>query len=123
MFEQFISSFAGGEVSEEIFGQYPSDLYKNALQRCENFFSLLTGPAQYRGGFSFVHPTRQNLVARQERFKFNDQQVYILEFTNGKLRIYEDAGLTLSTTAKAITGATQANPGVLTVVGHGYSTG
>lgn len=122
MFEQFLSNFSGGEVSEDIYGRFDSELYKNALKRCENFISLIQGPAQYRGGFSYVHSTRLQQGARLERFRFNDEQTYILEFTTGKLRIYEDAGLTLSTTVRTITGATQASPGVITSVAHGYST-
>ena len=121
MFEQFLSNFSGGEVSEEIFGRFDSELYKNALMRCQNFLSLTQGPAQYRAGLTFVHPTRLQQVARQERFKFNDEQVYILEFTNAKLRIYEDAGLTLITTAKVISGFTPAT-GVVDCTGHSYAT-
>jgi hypothetical protein len=122
MFEHYISNFSGGEVSEEIYGRFDSDLYKNSLRRCENFFSLIQGPAQYRAGFSFTHPTRLQQVARIERFKYNDEQTYILEFTTGKLRIYEDASVTINSSSKTITGATAASPGVITCVGHGFST-
>ena len=122
MFEQYISNFSGGEVSEELFGRYESELYKNALQRCENFISLIQGPLQYRGGFSYVHPTRLQQVARTERFKYNDEQVYILEFTNGKLRIYEDAAVTINSSSKTITGISQASAGVVTCSSHGFST-
>jgi hypothetical protein len=122
MFEQFLSNFSGGEVSEDIYGRYESELYKNSLKRCENFISLIQGPVEYRGGTSYVHATRLQQEARQERFRFNDEQTYILEFTTGKLRIYEDAGLTLVTSSQTITGITNANPGVITSVGHGYAT-
>ena len=123
MFEQYLSNFSGGEVSEEIFGRFDSELYKNALRRCENFFSLTQGPAQYRGGSTYVHATDTNQVARIERFQYNDEQVYILEFTNTTLRIYEDAALTTKSTSKDITGASAADPCVITCVGHGFTTG
>jgi len=123
MFEQFISNFAGGEVSEEVFGRYDSEIYKNALLRCENFFSLTQGAAVFRGGTTYNHPTRQNLTSRIEKFRYTDAQVYVLEFSNLKLRIYEDDSVTLNTTSKAITGATAADPCVITAVGHGYSDG
>lgn len=122
MIEQFLSNFSGGEVSEEIFGRFDSELYRNALGRCENFFSLIQGPAQYRGGFSYVHPTRLQQVARTERFKYNDEQTYILEFSNAKLRIYEDAAVTVNSTSKNITGASKADPCEITCVGHSFST-
>ena len=41
MFDNYLSNFSGGEVSEEIYGRFDSDLYKNSLQRCENFISLI----------------------------------------------------------------------------------
>jgi len=122
MIDTFLSTFSGGEVSEEIFGRYDSELYKTALQRCENFFSLTQGPLQYRGGSTYIHPTRLQQVARTERFKYNDEQVYILEFTNAKLRIYEDAAVTINSTSKDITGVSAADPCVITCVGHGFST-
>lgn len=122
MFEQFLSNFSGGEVSEDIYGRYESELYRNALKRCENFIPLTQGAAEFRGGTSYAHATRLQQGARIERFRFNDEQTYILEFTTGKLRIYEDAGLTLNTAAQTITGITQASPGVITSASHGYST-
>jgi hypothetical protein len=123
MFEQFLSNFSGGEVSEEIYGRFDSELYKNSLRRCQNFISLIQGPAQYRAGFSYVHSTRTQQVARLERFRYTDEQVYVLEFTNAKLRIYEDAALTVNSTSKDITGVSLADPCVITCVGHSFSTG
>lgn len=122
MIDSYLSNFSGGEVSEEIFGRFDSDLYKNSLQRCENFLSLIQGPVQYRGGFTFVHPTNLQQTARIERFKFSDSQVFILEFTNAKLRIYEDAAVTVESSSATITGITRANPGVITSAGHGFVT-
>ena len=122
MFEQFLSNFSGGEVSEDIYGQFESQLYRNALKHCENFIPLIQGAAEFRGGTTHVHPARLQQGCRTERFRFNDEQTYILEFTTGKLRIYEDAGLTLTTSSQTITGITQASPGVITSVGHGYAT-
>jgi hypothetical protein len=123
MFEQFLSNFSGGEVSEEIYGRFDSELYKNSLRRCQNFISLIQGPAQYRAGFSYVHSTKTQQVARLERFRYTDEQVYVLEFTNAKLRIYEDAALTVNSTSKDITGVSIADPCVITCVGHSFSTG
>jgi hypothetical protein len=123
MFEQFISNFSAGVVSPEVYGRFDSELYKNALKRVQNFICLTQGAALFRGGSTYMHPTRQNKVARIERFRYDDEEVYVLEFTDGKLRIYEDKALTLDSTAKNITGATKANPCAITCVGHGYATG
>lgn len=121
MFEQFLSNFSGGEVSEEVYGRYDSELYKNALKRCQNFYSLIQGAAQYRAGTTHIHPSRLQQTVRQEKFTFNDEQTYVLEFTNAKLRIYEDTGLTLNTSGDTISGVTQADPGVVTATGHSFS--
>jgi hypothetical protein len=123
MIEQFISNFSGGEVSEEIYGRFDSELYKNAAKRFENFLSLTQGAAAYRGGSSYVHATRQQQIARIERFRYNDDQVYVLEFTDLKLRIYEDDALSLNPTTKSMSAASKADPCQITAASHGLSTG
>ena len=95
MIEYLLSNFSGGEVAPEVYGRQDSEVYKNAAKRFENFLSMTQGAAVFRGGTTYLHPTRQQQVARIEKFAFNDDQVYTLEFTNLKLRIYEDDALTL----------------------------
>lgn len=123
MIEHLLSNFSGGEVAPEVFGRQDSEIYKNSAKRFENFISMTQGAAVFRGGLTYLHPTRQQKTGRIEKFAFNDDQVYTLEFTDLKLRIYEDDELTLTPTTKAISDATKANPCVLTMVGHGFSTG
>jgi hypothetical protein len=123
MAKQLLTKFSGGEVSPDLFGRVDSDLYFASGERVQNFLSRQQGPLVYRGGSQFGHSTASNNACRLERFRFNDEQVYIFEFTNLKVRIYEDAALTLSTSATNITGATQADPVVVTDVGHPYSDG
>lgn len=122
MIENLLSNFSGGEVAPEVYGRQESEVYRNSAKRFENFLSMTQGAAVFRGGTTFLHPSRLQKIARIEKFAFNDDQVYTLEFTDGKLRIYEDDELTLNTSTKTITGATKANPCVLTMVGHGFST-
>lgn len=123
MIEYLLSNFSGGEVAPEVYGRQESEVYKNAAKRVENFISMTQGASVFRGGTTFLHPTRQQKTARIEKFAYNDDQIYTLEFTNLKLRIYEDDELTLNTSSETITGATQANPCVLTMVGHSLNTG
>lgn len=121
--QQLITKFSGGEVSRDLYGRVDSELYFGSGKRMQNFIARQQGPMVYRGGSKHIHPTASNNVARIEKFKFNDEQVYILEFTDLKVRIYEDGATTLVTTATTITGATQANPVVVTDTAHGYSDG
>jgi len=52
----------------------------------------------------------------------DDQQAYLLEFTDLKMRIYKDEGVIVEAN-KTISGATQADPCVITATAHGYSDG
>jgi len=121
--EQILSNFAGAEVSSDLYGRSESELYTASARRCLNWFPRAQGPLEYRGGLTYSHPTRQNNTCRLETFKYSDSETYILEFTNGKLRIHESASVTLSTTSKNISGATAADPVVITATSHGYSDG
>jgi len=121
--EQQITNFAGGEVSSDLYGRNDSEVYGASARRCVNWFPRAQGPLEYRGGLQFVHPSHQNDVFRQETFQFSDEETYILEFTPGLLRIYEDGNITLNTTSFALSAATQADPVVITAVGHTYIDG
>jgi hypothetical protein len=123
MFEQAISNFSGGEVSVEVQGRWDSEVYKNALKRCENFIAMTQGALVYRGATTYQHPTRLQKTARIEKFVFSDDQVYTLEFTDAKLRIYSDDSITLNPTTKNITAASKAAACQVTAVGHGLATG
>lgn len=57
--------------------------------------------------------SRKPQVSRLIPFEFNKDQAYILEFGNLYMRVYRNGGLVLET-AVTITGATQANPVVIT---------
>ena len=55
-------------------------------------------------------------------FQFNDEQAYMLEFTALFMRVFKDEGAVLESNT-TITGATAANPVVITDTAHGYSNG
>lgn len=55
-------------------------------------------------------------------FQFSINQGLALEFGNFYMRVVSD-GAFVTETAKAITAITQANPGVVTAVAHGWTTG
>lgn len=115
-------SFAAGELSQQMHGRYELPVVKSGCRRMRNFIAETQGGARYRAGFRVVHNTRRNKVPAMRLFQFNDEQAYQLEFTHLKLRFYKDEGIILET-AKTITGATKASPGVITSVAHGYVSG
>jgi hypothetical protein len=57
------------------------------------------------------------------RFEYSTEQAYCLEFGDLYVRFYRNDGPLLENAAKTISGATQANPIVLTINGHGYNDG
>ncbi len=117
-------NWVGGELSPNMRGRFDLPVYANGAERLVNFISETTGPARFRSGTQFVNPTRRNQIACLIPFQFNStgNQAYELEFTQGFIRFYQNNQI-LTLSSKVITGATQANPGVITCVGHGYSTG
>ena len=118
-----LQNFASGELSPKMRGRYDLPLYFNGAERQKNFISETQGPAKFRTGTIFVTHTRLNKVAILIPFQFNDEQSYLLEFTDLKMRVYRNNGF-ITEDAKAVTGgATQADPVVVTLTAHGYSNG
>ena len=120
--ETSLQNFAGGELSPKMRGRYDLPLYFTGCERLFNFIAETQGPAKFRTGTRYVLHTRRNNIAALIPFQFNDQQAYILEFTDGYMRIHKDGAVVVQAD-KTITGATAANPVVITSVAHGYSNG
>lgn len=117
-----LPNFASGELSPSMRGRFDLPSYYSGAERMLNFLAETPGNARYRTGTKYAHHTRRNNVANLISFQFNDQQAYILEFTDNFMRIHKD-GAVVTESTKAITGITLANPGVITSAAHGYSTG
>lgn len=118
-----LPSFAAGELAPALHGRVDLAKYQVGLATCLNWFVHPFGGVSTRAGTAFVgeaydHGERSRLVG----FSFNTQQTYVLEFADQKMRVIKDGGYVLEAAA-AITGVTRANPGVVTVPTHGYSTG
>ena len=87
---------------------------------------LKQGGIQNRPGTEFIHEVADSTNAvRLIPFIFNRSQAYVIEFyvqsTTLYARPYYD-GSPILETATNITAITNANPGELTIVGHGYTT-
>lgn len=117
-----LPNFASGELSSSMWGRFDLPIYYSGCERMLNFLAETQGSARYRTGTKYVLHTRRNNAANLISFQFNDQQAYILEFTDKFMRIHKDGGVVTEAT-KAITAITAASPGVFTSVGHGYVSG
>ncbi len=114
-------TFAGGEGSPFVYARIDLAKFQTLLKTCQNFFIHPHGGASNRGGFRKVRKARyadKLSVARD--FIFADDESYTLEFGDLYVRFYTDDEPVLET-AQVITGATQADPCVITIAGHGYS--
>ena len=117
-------SFGGGEIAPEILGRVDLNHYQTGLAKCYNFYPLPSGPAVNRPGFQFIKECKDggSSVVRIIPFIFNTAQAYALEFGELYMRIHTEGGTVLEAN-KTISGATQANPCVITATAHGFLDG
>jgi hypothetical protein len=121
-----VNSFTSGEVTPRIDARVDTTKYRTGLRTCHNFIVMPHGGVRKRGGTRFVAPCKEGATAtRLVDFQFNIEQTYMLEFGYagaGYIRFYTNGGI-LTESAKTISGATKANPCVITANSHGFSNG
>lgn len=117
------TSFNAGELSPRLAGRVDVSKYQFGCALLENFIVLAHGGFKRRPGSKFVQEVKDSSKkTRLIPFIFNEEQSYVLEFGHQTLRFFTNGGI-LTETAKNITGATKANPCVITSVAHGFSNG
>lgn len=116
-------SYAGGEITPELFGRVDLAKFQTGLKLVRNFIILPHGPAANRTGFEYVLETKFSAQkANLLPFIYNTSQAYQLEFGNFYVRFHTNNGTVLEAN-QTITSATNASPGVFTKVAHGYVNG
>lgn len=118
-------SFAAGELSPSMWGRVDVAKYHIGLSTMRNLFVSYRGGAYSRAGTKFVGFSAQSgrtFPPRLITFQFSINQGLALEFGNLYMRVISD-GAFVTESPTAITGITNANPGVVTDVAHGYVTG
>src|SRR5574340_267754 len=116
-------SYAGGVITPEMHARF--DLAKNqtGLAEAVNFVVLPHGPAANRPGLEYTLEVKDSTKATcLIPFVYSTTQSMVLEFGDLYVRFHTQ-GSTLLEAGLAIAGITQANPGVLNIVAHGYTTG
>ncbi len=114
------TAFTGGEFSPKLLARVDITKYASGAETVENFIIMPWGGARKRGGSRFVANTKGNLASRLHRFVFSTTQAYVIEFGINYFRIHsQDA--TVTEAGLTITGATAANPVVITSTAHGLS--
>lgn len=128
MAKSLYRSFAGGEITPEMFGRLDLTKFQTGLALALNFLTLPHGPAARRPGTYFVNQARYaytpstNRPVKLRPFIFSASQAYVLEFGDGYVRMHSKDGTELEA-PKAVAGLTLANPGVFNIAAHGYSAG
>lgn len=111
-----------GEISPSLHARIDLDKYQRALKTCTNFFVHEHGGISNRPGLQYIGDTvEHSSKTRLIPFEFNTEQTYVLAFGDYTMKVFKDAG-EVSDTA-TVTGATNANPCVVTMVGHPYQDG
>lgn len=121
------TSMNAGELAPSLFGRTDIDKYRKGGSTLRNFFASYRGGATSRAGTRYVGQCKQAASVSSTPpvlipFQFNAEQGILIEAGNLYFRFVID-GAYVTETAKNITAITKANPGVITVVGHGWTTG
>jgi len=117
------TNFNAGELSTLVNARTQFERYFNGSETIQNFVTLVQGLLIRRKGFRFIGEAKYSTKkARLIRFEFSTVQTYAIELGEGYLRFYSQQGRVLDNST-TITGATNANPVVITDTGHPYSDG
>ena len=115
-----LRSFAGGEITPEMFGRIDLTKYQTGLALCKNFLVLPHGPITRRPGTDYVNEARDSTAAvRLVSFAYSASQTMVLEFSNLKLRFHTN-GQTLLEANQTI-GSIAGN--TVNLVAHNYVAG
>ncbi len=117
-----ITNFQSGEFSPRLEGRIDLQKYNSGAQKLENMLIFPQGGVTRRPGTKFAGQSKDGGKVRLINFEFSDEQAYVLEFGANYIRFYKDEGI-LTEATKTITGATAANPVVITSNSHGFSNG
>jgi|TARA_Y100000310_G_scaffold250498_1_gene256728 hypothetical protein len=117
------TNFTAGELSTKLHGRVDISKYANGAATIENMIVQPHGGVTRRPGTRFVKEVKiSSAKTRLVPFEFSTTQAYVIEFGNLYMRFYKDQGAILEANT-VISGATRANPVVITDTGHGYSDG
>lgn len=82
-------SFAGGEVTPELFGRIDDAKYQSGLAKCLNFITKPQGPAENRPGFAFVREVKDSTKkVRLLSFTYSTTQTMVIEMGAGYFRFH-----------------------------------
>lgn len=106
-------SFAGGEIAPALYGRADQAKYATGARKVRNFIVQRFGGVTNRSGTRMTREAAAAKDARLRRFVYNDEQTYLLEWGDFRLRFIQNGvGITVSGLA-AWSNATTYAPGDL----------
>lgn len=118
-----LNALNAGEWSPLLDGRTDIVGYGASAYRCENFIPTVQGPVLRRGGSAHVMQAKASGRTWLMPFIKSRNDAYQIEFGNLYCRFYTNRSPVLTGSAVTITGATVANPVVITAAAHGYANG
>lgn len=121
----YYRSFAGGEISPEMFGRIDDAKYQSGLQKAKNVIVKPYGPVTMRPGFKYVNSLKSSSnKSRLIPFKYSLTQSLIIELGNNYIRFHANGATLSSAAAPALqryTGLNFSNGStVITVGAHAF---
>ena len=90
-------SFAGGEVSPQMFGRIDDTKFQAGLETCLNFLCLPQGPIERRPGFAYVREVKDSTKSvRLIPFVFNNSQTMVIELGDKYARFHTQGATLLN---------------------------
>jgi hypothetical protein len=125
MVKSLYRSFAGGEITPEMFGRIDLTKFQTGLRQALNFITLPHGPAARRPGLKFVQQARSSATPGNETvrlipFVYSATQAVIVELGINYARFHTSAG-TLTEAPKIVTALTIDTTAQATIAGHGFA--
>lgn len=119
MTKGLLRSFAGGEITPEMFGRLDLTKYQTGVAKAENFRTLAHGPLTRRPGLYYINEGHDStnpvwLIP----FIFSATQAILLELGHLTMRFHTSAGTVLEASQVATT-----TPNTINALAHGYSNG
>jgi len=125
----YYRSFAGGEISPDMFGRIDDTKFQTGLARMKNFIAMPQGSADNRPGTEYVNEVKDSTKkTRLIPFSYSTTQTMVIEMGDGYMRFHTNGGtLRPGTTPSYSTTKTissvDTGTNTFTSSNHGYANG
>jgi len=93
----YFRSFAGGEISPEMFGRIDDAKFQTGAAKLRNFVAMPQGPAENRAGFAFVREVKDSTKkVRLLPFTYSTTQTMVIELGAGYIRFHTQGATLMS---------------------------